>query len=263
MKYQKSMMKIMETLFSEDKERIVESLIKESKTGRNSSFEALDFLESRGFVKVEKVGNQKKVILVKENYSFQFKYYLDSIRFKELDKSLRLLINILNLELSKFDKFKYGVLFGSVLTNRSFNDIDILLLGDNLKINDLKSLDKIRKMIERFFGVILNFHLGPSSFEEVSRGIVFYQSSYIFNLSRVQKQYLEFFDSFCEGIFNKSDKFLFGVSLLNLAYVFCQLEGFFPKTKKEAKNYFQKRYKIRSFNELNKRGLEIGKRVFE
>ncbi|MDD2493497.1 MAG: hypothetical protein PHY83_06120, partial [Bacilli bacterium] len=242
----------METLFSEDKERIVESLIKESRTGRNSSFEALDFLEKRGFIELTKVGNQKKVILVKDNFSFQFKYYLDSIRVKELKGFLQLLINLLNLELSKVSKFKYGVLFGSVLTNKSFNDIDILLVGDGLKISDLKTLDKMRKMIERFFGVILNFHLGSSNFEEVSRGIVFYQSSYILELSNIQKQYLEFFDSFCEGIFNKNDRSLFEISLLNLAYVFCSLNNFHPKSKKEAGNYFYKKYKIKTFSELNK-----------
>lgn len=255
-------MKIMESLFSEDRERIVESLIKESKTGRNSSFEALGFLESKGFIRIDKIGNQKKVILIKDNYTFQFKYYLDSIKFKDLDKLVQFVLNVFNLELSKFSKFKFGILFGSTLTSKSFNDIDILLLGDNLKISDLRSLDRSRKMIERFFGVILNFHIGPSNFEEISKGIVFYQSSYIFNLSEVQKQYLEFFNSFCEGIFNKNDKTLFKISLLNLAYVFCKLNNLFPKTKKEAENYFQKKYKLKGFDELNKRGIEIGKKVF-
>lgn len=263
MKYQKSMLKLMESLFSKNKERNIEDLIRESKTGRNSSFEALDFLEKKGFIELKNIGNQKKVVLVRDNYSFQFKYYLDSLEFKNLDDLIKLLLNIFNLELSKYGKFKFGVLFGSVLTKGSFNDIDILLLGDNLEINDLKSLEIIRKKIERFFGVILNFHIGDLNFEEISRGIVFYQSSYFFDLENIQKQYLEFFNSYCEGIFNKKDKSLFEISLLNLAYVFCSLNNFYPKSKKEAENYFSKKYKIKTFRELNKRGIEIGKKIFK
>jgi hypothetical protein len=263
MKYQKSMMKIMENLFSDKKQWNVESLIKKSKTGRNSSFEALEFLEKIGFVKVEKVGNQKKVVLIENNYNFQFKYYLDSIRFKQLDKKIQLILNLFNLSLNKFYKFKFGILFGSSINNKNFNDLDILLLGENLKISDLKVLDKIRKKLERFFGVVLNFHLGSWDFSEISKGIVFYQSSYIFNLNNIENQYVEFFNSYCEGVFNKNNKSLFEVSLLNLAYAFCKLNNFYPKTKKEAKEYFHKKYHVKTFNELNKRGIEIGKEIFK
>lgn len=256
-------MKIMESLFLENKERTMEDLIRESKTGRNSSFEALNFLEKKGFIELKRIGNQKKVTLIRDNYSFQFKYYLDSLRFKNLEDSIKILLNIFNLELSKFSKFKYAILFGSVLTKGPFNDLDILLLGDNLKIKDLKSLEIIRKRLERFFGVILNFHIGKLNFDEISKGIVFYQSSYIFDLNSIQRQYLEFFNSYCEGIFNKNDKSLFEISLLNLAYVFCNLGNFHPKSKKEALGHFYKKYKIKTFDKLNKVGIEIGKKIFK
>jgi len=136
----------MESLLSENKERLVEDLIRESKTGRNSSFEALDFLEKNRFVKLEKKGNQKNVVLIKDNYNFQFKCYLDSIRFKNLDGSIKVILNVLNLEFSKFSKFKFEILFGNVLVSKNFNDVDIFLLGDNLKIKDLNSLETIRKI---------------------------------------------------------------------------------------------------------------------
>jgi len=261
-KYQKSMMKIMESLFNYNSEKTIEFLIKDSKTGRNSSFEALNFLEKIGFVKIEKLGNQKRVILIKNNYTFQFKYYLDVVKLKGLDNSIRLVLNLLNLELSKFGKFKFGVIFGSVLSKGPFNDLDILLIGDRLEIKDLRDLDNIKKKLERFTGIILNLHLGDSTFENISKGIVFYQSSYIFNLSEIQKQYLEFFESYCEGIFGGGNKNLFDVALLNLSYVFCNLIGFSAKTKKEARDFFGKKYKIKNLDELKKRGIQIGKEVF-
>ena len=95
MKYQKSMMKIMESLL-DGKERTIDFLIKNSKTGRNSSFEALDFLKKIGFVHINELGNQRMVSLVKNNQTFQFKYYLDSLNFKSLDSLVQLILNLLD-----------------------------------------------------------------------------------------------------------------------------------------------------------------------
>jgi len=81
-------------------------------------------------------------------------------------------------------------------------------------------------------------------------------------LNKTQKQYLEFFESYCEGVLSGKSKSLFEISLLNLAYVFCGLKGKIPKTKSEAKENLLKKYKIKNFSELNKRGIEIGKEVF-
>src|SRR3989339_708868 len=72
----------------------IEILIGEAKTGRNSSFEALNFLEEIGLIKIENLGNQKIVSLVKDNYSLQFKYYLDSVEFKSLDPFKKLIIHL-------------------------------------------------------------------------------------------------------------------------------------------------------------------------
>lgn len=261
MKYQKSMLKIMESLL-DGNERTIDFLIKNSKTGRNSSFEALDFLKKIGFVKINELGNQRIVSLVKNNQTFQFKYYLDSLNFKSLDSLVQLILNLLILDLTKKNKIKFGVIFGSVLDKGFFNDLDILLVGNGLTFKDLKFLDKIKKKLELFSGIVLNFHLGDSNFDNLSRGIVFYQSSYIINLGEVQKQYLEFLEIYFEGIFGKKTRNLFDLALLNLAYVYCKLNGFLPKTKKEAKDFFNKKYKITTFSDLNKKGIQIGKEVF-
>ena len=261
MKYQKSMMKIMENLL-DGKEKTIDVLIKNSKTGRNSSFEALDFLKKIGFVNINELGNQRMVSLVKNNQTFQFKYYLDSLSFKSLDSLIQLILNLLVLDLTKKNKIKFGVIFGSVLKKNSFNDLDILLVGENLTPKDLKSLDEVKKKLELFSGIVLNFHLGKSNFENISKGVVFYQSSYIFNLDDIQKQYLEFFEIYFEGIFGKKTRNLFDLALLNLSYVYCKLNDFSPKTKEEAKSFFSKKYKVTAFSDLNKRGIQIGKKVF-
>src|SRR3989339_826939 len=144
MKYQKSMMKLMERIILSKKGKNIEFLIGEAKTGRNSSFEALNFLEKIGLIKIENLGNQKIVSLVKDNYSLQFKYYLDSA---------------------------------------------------------------------------------------------------------------------FEAIVGKDKNLLYN-SLINLAYVYCFSKEFFPKTKVDALEFLNQKYKIKNLVELKKTGIEIGKEIF-
>jgi len=151
MKYQKSMMKLMERIILSKNGKSIEVLIGEAKTGRNSSFEALNFLEKIGLIKIENLGNQKIVSLVKDNYSLQFKYYLDSVEFKSLDPFKKLIIHLFVSSLFDNKKINSALLFGSALKNKNFNDIDFLLLGDKLSLEDIKSLEEIKKRIERFF----------------------------------------------------------------------------------------------------------------
>ena len=261
MKYQKSMMKLMEKIVFEREERSIKSLIKEAKTGRNSSFEALKFLEKIGFIKIKNLGNQKIVSLVRDNYNLQFKYYLDSIEFKSLNPFVKLVVNVFVYHLFNKKKVKVALLFGSSLKNKKFNDIDIILLGENLGIKDIKSFDKIKNKIERIFGVILNLHKGKLNFDNLFKGIVIYQSSYIFEYNKIQKQYFEFLDCTFDAIVGKQ-KEIFNSSLINLSYVYCFSRGFFPKSKSEALEFFNKRYKVKNINELKKKGVEIGKEIF-
>jgi predicted nucleotidyltransferase len=261
MKYQKSMMKIMENLLLSKEGKSIEVLIKESQTGRNSSFEALKFLEKNGFIKINSLGNQKIVNAIMDNSFLQFKYYTDAMEFKSFDAIIKLIVNLFILELSKKKQIKSALLFGSVLKKGKFNDIDILLLGDNLNIKDLESLNLIKTKLERFFGVIINLHKDGFEINNLFRGLVIYQSSYIFEYNPAQKQYLEFFNNFYDLILDKKDKSLFDLARINLAYSFCYLHNFVPKTKSDALEFFNK--KITNFDNLKKIGGEIGKEIFK
>ena len=261
MKYQKSMMKLMERIIFSKNGKNIEILIGEAKTGRNSSFEALNFLEEIGLIKIENLGNQKIVSLVKDNYSLQFKYYLDSVEFKSLDPFKKLIIHLFVSSLFDNKKINSALLFGSALKNKNFNDIDFLLLGDKLSLEDIKSLEEIKKRIERFFGVIINIHKDSFNFDNLFNGMVIYQSSYVLEYNKSQKQYFEFLDSAFEAIVGKDKNLLYN-SLINLAYVYCFSKEFFPKTKVDALEFLNQKYKIKNLVELKKTGIEIGKEIF-
>lgn len=260
MKYQKSMMKIMESILGSKESLSIEEIIKKSKTGRNSSFEALRFLEESGFILINSKGNQKMVSLVKDNFSLQFKYYFDSIKFKTLEPFVKMISMIFVSELFCNTKIKSALIFGSSIKSDKFNDIDILLLGKNLSLSDLKKLDLVKNKLERVFEVIINLHGEEFNFENLMRGVVIYQSSYIEEYSFIQREYFEFVNKSFDFILDK-DKNSFDSALINLAYCQSYINNFEPKTKKEALDFFDK--KINSFKELKKVGLEIGKEIFK
>ena len=262
MKYQKSMLKLMEKILSEKKEKSMEVLIRESRTGRNSSFEALKFLEENGFIKIKNLGNQKMVELVRGNSVLQFKNYVDLMDFKNLDSLVKIVINVFVYSLFKKKKIKSALLFGSALKGKNFNDIDIMLLGENLKVEDIRELDKVKNLIERIFGIVLNIHKEEFNFDNLFKGIVIYQSSYVSEHTSVQMKYFEFLDSLYEMIIGKEKDFFKGV-LINLSYVYCFSEEFFPKTKQDALDFFNKKYKVKTLKNLKKEGIEIGKKIFK
>ncbi len=267
MKYQKSMMKLMEKiLLYRDEGRSIERAIEEAQTGRNSSFRALKWLENNGFIKIQPSGNQKIVKPVVDNYTLQYKYYLDSMRFKTLDPFIKLVATLFVSELFSNEKIKMVVLFGSVLKKENYNDIDLLLLGAGLNANNIKSFSKIKEKIERIFDIIINIHLGEPDLNNLFKGIVIYQSSYIKFRDKLQKQYMEFLEWTLEAIKNQNDKKIFenafDNAVLNLSYVYCYLNQYYPETKTDALEFFKEKYKISNLKELKKRGIEIGKKIF-
>lgn len=267
MEYQKSMMKIMEKLlYDRDKENSIESIIRGVSAGRNSSFNALKWLDKNGFVKIRKFGNQKIVKLAVDNYSLQYKYYFDSIEFKSLDPFIKLAVRLFVSELFNKHQVKMAILFGSVLKKGKYNDIDLLLLGRGLDSNSLKSFLKIREKIERVLGIIINIHFDELNVKNIFKGIVVYQSSYINVIEQTQKKYLEFLESALESIKNKRDgeifKKFFSDAILNLSYVYCFINLYNPRTKKDALEFFEKKYKVSNLDALKKRGIEIGKEIF-
>jgi hypothetical protein len=101
-------------------------------------------LEEKNLLLKEQIGNS---IYFTFNYSskqaIQFMDYLLSIETKEFPKWLAVLLH--NLE-----KFKahihLGLVFGSSLQNKDFNDIDVLLVYDSNSAKNIKMIkDEIRK----------------------------------------------------------------------------------------------------------------------
>ncbi len=266
MKYQKSMMKIIENFLTKRKEMSIETIIHETKTGRNSSFEAINWLVKNGILKVRKNGKQRLFSLVLDNNLLQFKHYLDSISFKNLDSLVKLVVNVFVLEISNKPEIKEVLLFGSVLGRKKFQDIDLLILGNSLDVKFMNSLMNLRDKIERVFGIILNLHRGDFDIEEDFRGVTVYQSSYFPVKDKSKKQYLEFFNWAYEAIKNKNSssyKMAFDNSVLGLSYSYSLLNDFEPKTKLDSLSFLSKKYKIGNINQLKKAGVEIGKELFK
>ncbi len=264
MKYQKSMMKIFENLLLDRESKTIEKLIQETKTGRNSAFSAVKWLEDNGFIKIKESGNQRLVSAVIDNYTLQFKYYLDSLEFKTLEPFVKLVVEVFISEIQNKTGIKSIVLFGSALKRKEFNDLDILLLG-KIDVKFISSLSVLREKIERTFGVIINLHKDELNVDNLFKGIVVYQSSYMNIKDKTKLQYLEFLNWLFEAIKNQNAGFFqiaFKNSALNLAYVYCYMNNFNPKTKSDALEIFNKKYKLKNINELKKIGVEIGKKLF-
>ena len=259
MKYQKSMLKIMQGIFCSRKEKTIERTIKDSRTGRNSSYAAVRWLEKNRFIRIKKSGNQRIIIPVFDNYTLQFKYYFDSVEFKTFEPFIKLVVQIFISGIKP--KVKAAVLFGSVLKQKKYNDIDILLLGKGLSNNDLKLMKKIRDKTERLFGVIINIHKGELNIDNLFKGVVVYQNSYIDAENMAQKEYFEFVDTCFEAITNPKDKTAFNNSVVNLAYSYCYMNDFMPGAKSDALKFFNK--KIKNISELKKTGVKIGKEIFK
>jgi predicted nucleotidyltransferase len=267
MKYQKSMMKIMENiLYNKDNENFIENIIKNSHTGRNSTFAALKWLSENGFIKIRKFGNQKKVIPIIDNYTLQYKYYLDSIKFKTLDPLIKLITEILVFEFFSKKQINFAVLFGSALKNKEYNDIDFLLLGDELDSEFVIKFKNIREKIERIFGVIINLHIGKNNLDNIFKGIIVYETSYLNFKNQLQIQYFDFLEFVLDALKNQNDKKIFKISfenaLVNLSYIYCNLNFYKPQTKKEAIDLFIKKYNVKTIDDLKKRGIEIGEEIF-
>ena len=214
---------------------------------------------------VKESGNQRLVSPVIDNHTLQFKFYLDSVAFKTLDPLVKLVVEIFISEIANKTKIKSVVLFGSALKSGEFNDIDLLLLG-KLDTKFISTLSELREKIERTLGVIINLHKAELDINNLFRGVVVYQSSHIDFKDKIKSQYYEFINWFFEAIKNQNSNIFqtaFNNSILNLSYVYCYMNDFAPKTKDEAIEFFNKKYKAKNLDELKKIGAEIGKKLFK
>jgi predicted nucleotidyltransferase len=265
MKYQKSMMKIMENLlFSRGESKSIAQTIRDTHSGRSSSFDALKWLQDNGFVEIRYLGRQKIVSLVLDNHALQYKYYIDSLRFKILSSFTKLVSGTF-VELLKEQEVQAVVLFGSSIKSESYNDIDILLLSKEELMNREKIL-RLKEKFERFFEVLINLHFGKLSIDNIFKGIVIYQSSYLPLSTNLQKQYLEFLE-WCFVVLDDKKKNTssdaFRNALVNLSYCYSYLNEYYPEIKAEALEFFNKEHTVKTFKDLQKRGVEIGKGIFK
>ena len=121
MKYQKSMLKIYGSLLN--KGEVIEELIKKPSAGMTSAHGAITLMEKNGLVEIKTIDKQKQISLKKDIYTFQFKNFIDSIKFKEIDESLKYSIRMFIERLNK-GGVKMILLFGSSLYSKSPKDLN-------------------------------------------------------------------------------------------------------------------------------------------
>lgn len=255
-------------LSSKSTGKTISQIIKETCAGRNTSFSALKWLEKNGFVRIESFGRQKLIYPVIDNYTLQYKYFLDAFRFKSLHSLVKLIVKMIAFKLKNEKDVQGAILFGSALKNDSIkkilhSDIDILILG---KKEAGENLLRAREQIERIFGVLVNFHFSEFNIDEIFKGISVYQISYIDFNRPLEKQYFEFLDWIFAALKSEGNKKLYEEYLekarINLAYCYSYLEGHFNLTKKEALEMFAKNCKVNTFENIQTRGIEIGEKIF-
>ncbi len=264
MRYQKSMMKILEyALLNRENDKIIEEFIRNTGSGRSSTFNALKWLEDNGFITTIVVGRQKIVKPVIDNYILQYKYYLDALRLKTLPSFVKLIVMALASQLGKIKNVKSAVLFGSSLNSNRFNDIDILILGSSI---DNPALNLLREKLESSFSVVINLHYQEYKLNNIFRGVVIYQSSY-FELNGLHNQYFEFIEWLYSAVKDKhKDRSLFNYAfenaVVNLAFCYAELKKLGNLNKEKAVQIFIKHSPIRKIEDLKKRGIEKKKKIF-
>ena len=277
MKYQKSMLKIYELLLS--KEFILEDLIKKSSVGRTSGFEAVRWMDEKGFVKISRIGRQKQVSLKKDRYTLQFKSFTDSLRFKELNKNFKYPINLF-IDSLKNDKIKCILLFGSVLYEKNPKDIDILIVCSSETNKD--NIIKIRDNTELLTDFIINLHFddNPSNDRLLNSACLFGFDNYINLLTKEDKVNIQFSEAvnwYISSYNNVKNKDLFNNCLdnliTNLGFVYSSINNISSNTKNEAKkalfSHYGKLNKLENSDNYKKIEIikevltEIGKEIYK
>lgn len=275
MKYQKSMLKIYELLL--DREFIIEDLIKKASVGRTEGFKAIKYLEDKGFANIRMIGRQKQVSLKRDEYSFRFKSFIDSMKFKELDNSLKYSINLF-ISSIKDRGIRSVLLFGSSLFNDNPKDIDLLIVSDEIDKNEI---NKIRDNVELLTNFVINLHFDnkPSN-ETLLNSVCLYGFDNYLKLlikeDRIKVQFSEAINWIISSYNNIKDKRLFNEcfenSIINLGFSYSFINHTSLKTKEEAKLFLFKKYhklnKSEGLNNYDKFKLakevasEIGKEIF-
>jgi len=276
MKYQKSMLKIYELLILNRESIILEDIIKKASVGRTSGFKAIKWLENKGFIQIKTIGKQKEIKLKKDRYTLNFKTFMDALKFKELNEPLKYNINLF-IENIKNKEVKCILLFGSSLTEKKPEDIDLLIICSNKE-----DIIKTRNKIEPLTDFILNLHFNNDPSDEILLNSVclFGFDHYIKLLENKNKTHTQFSEAInwlTSAYNNIKDKNLFDNCLnnvvINLSFTSSSIKGITVKTKNEAKTILFKQYKklnkmknlknIKKFEIIKEVTTEIGKEIFK
>jgi len=277
MKYQKSMLKIYELLLS--KEFILEDLIKGASVGRTSGFEAIKWMEKKGFIEIDNIGKQKQIKLRKDKYTLQFANFVNSLKFKDLSDELKYSINLFVDKLNN-NNVKFVLLFGSALYDKNPKDIDILIVPSDGANKD--EIIKTRDDIELLTNFVINLHFdnNPSN-EKLLNSVCLSGFDYYINLlkgeNKIYVQFSEAVNWYISSYNNLKNKELFNDCfnnlITNLSFVYSFINKITPKTKNEAKGIFFSHYrklnKLESLDKYEKVKLvkevliEIGKEIYK
>ena len=276
MKYQKSMLKIYELLLLNREPIILEEIIKRASVGRTSGFKAIRWLENKGFIQIKTIGKQKEIKLKRDRYTLNFKTFIDTLKFKELNESLKYNINLF-IDNIKNKGIKCVLLFGSSLTEKKPEDIDLLIICSNKK-----DIIKTRDKIEPLTNFILNLHFNndPSDERLLNSVCLFGFDYYIKLLENENKSHIQFYEAInwlTSAYNNIKDKNLFDNCLTNvvtnLGFTYSIIKGITVKTKNEAKTILFKQYKklnkmknlknLKKFEIIKEVTTEIGKEIFK
>ncbi len=282
------MLKIYEKLVKQPlKEFIIEGIIKETKVGRTSGFDAIKWLEKKKLIEITPTGKQKSIRLILNETAINFKFFLDSLEIKNLSSNLLFLINLFVHLTSKRTVYKYVesiLLFGSAVYSKDPNDIDLLIVCRKLpdKEEDFKH---VRRIIENICDIPINLHFSiETDIYNIFEKLAIYNRSYSIDLLKYNDKSLRLKNEYIEALYNVNSIInnindnellpqLFYILITNLAYCNCWLENKININKEEAIELFKNKYinKIKNFEKLSnidkfnifkKITNEIGQKIF-
>ena len=261
MKFQKSTLKIYEVLLLNiGRDIIIESLINKAAVGRTSGFKAVEHLIKIGIVDERRNGRQRGVVLRLDRASLGFKLFLDSLKFKELDKGIKFAVNLFIESIMDVKEVDAVLLFGSSSQDKLYNDIDLFLV---CKHENRKKIFALRNKIEQISGKVINAHFSESvSIERFANSICIYGFDFCVNSISKDKSKDSFLEAFAWIDSYKENKNSFDNLLTNLSFAYCYSEGLFPKTKEEAKSLLLNKYPSLNKNNLKEVIKQIGEEIF-
>lgn len=272
-KYQKSMLKVWDILIDAmPKKMSIAEIIRTAKIGRTAAFESLGRLEKMGIISVARKGNHSEVSLISSLQGLSLKLVNDSLRYKCLPADAKLAIGLFVDNLPT--NIKAVFVFGSVLSGKSYNDIDIAVVYEGKAPHDAAM--KARDIANVVSETPLNIHFIESEQIEEARGICVKGFEYYASLLRKKpKQSIALEEAIIwlqSASNNIHDKSLFPECLENaMRHLGFALAFFRSKAvnKTEAAEIFRKKYGKaykavgpQKLEMLEKAAAEIGKEIY-